>query len=173
MWGKLRGPHHKIFDFVMGQIGDLLCQSRLTDLLRTTSTRRVLNMGLSRISSKYRALRRGCIGVGPHRKHFRQGKLRGPHRKHFRWGKLRGPRRKSARILCGVDFGVPAESIFGGVNFRCSHHKIFDFVMGKICNLLCQAHSRDRLRTEKYAARPRECAFRVLHLNIVLSGSVG
>ena len=36
--GKLRGPHHKIFDFVMGQIGDLLCQPPYSDLLRTTST---------------------------------------------------------------------------------------------------------------------------------------
>ena len=45
MWGKLRGSHHKIFDFVMGQIGDLLCQPPYSDLLRTTSTRRVLNMG--------------------------------------------------------------------------------------------------------------------------------
>ncbi len=42
--------------------------------------------------------------------------------------------------------------------------------MGKICNLLCQPRLTDRLRTEKYAARPRECAFRVLHLNIALSG---
>ena len=42
--------------------------------------------------------------------------------------------------------------------------------MGQIGDLLCQTHSRDRLRTEKYAARPRECAFRVLHLNIALSG---
>ena len=41
MWGKLRCSHHKIFDFVMGKIGDLLYQPRLTDLLRTRSTPRV------------------------------------------------------------------------------------------------------------------------------------
>ena len=49
---------------------------------------------------------------------------------------------------------------------RCSHHKFFDFVMGQICNLLCQAHSRDRLRTEKYAASPARRGFRAsLHIS--------
>ena len=55
------------------------------------------------------------------RKYFRRGKFSGSpqkSRKDFRWGKLRGPRRKSVWILCGVNFGVPAESIFGGAEWR-------------------------------------------------------
>ena len=108
--------------------GDLLCQPPYSDLLRTPSTPRVLNTGAFA----------HLIRILPAQHH--KTNFRGPRRKHFRWGILRGPRNNFRRKFCGV-------------NFRGPHHKIFDFVMGQIGDLLCQPPYSDLLRTRSTLPR--------------------